>query len=151
MHLPADPSVMQEYAHYDDVVAEVRAHLVQRAEAAKVAGVREVWIDPGIGFGKRARHNLLLLRHLDALVATGFPVAVGTSRKSFLGALAPQADGTPAPPTDRLEATVATTTWAVLHGAELVRVHDVAPAVHAAFLAGWTGDRDATTTSAVAP
>jgi dihydropteroate synthase len=150
MHLPADPSVMQEYAHYDDVVAEVRAHLVQRAEAALAAGVREVWIDPGIGFGKLARHNLLLLRHLDALVTTGFPVAVGTSRKSFLGGLAPKADGTPAPPADRLEATVATTTWAVVHGADLVRVHDVAPAAQAVCLAGWTGDQDAATSRAVA-
>jgi dihydropteroate synthase len=151
MHLPADPSVMQEYAHYHDVVAEVRAHLVERAEAAIAAGVREVWIDPGIGFGKLARHNLLLLRHLDALVATGFPVAVGTSRKSFLGGLAPQADGTPALPADRLEATVATTTWAVVHGAQLVRVHDVAPAAQAVCLAGWTGDPGATTTNPGAP
>jgi dihydropteroate synthase len=154
MHLPADPSVMQEYAHYGDVVAEVRDHLVERAEVARAAGVSEVWIDPGIGFGKLARHNLLLLRHLDALVATGFPVAIGTSRKSFLGALAPQADGTPAPAGDRLEATVATTTWAIVQGAALVRVHDVAPAVQAAYLAGWAGDAatiSSISTSAVRP
>jgi dihydropteroate synthase len=151
MHLPADPSVMQEYAHYDDVVAEVRDHLVQRAEVARAAGVSEVWIDPGIGFGKLARHNLLLLRHLDALVATGFPVAIGTSRKSFLGALAPQGDGTTAPAGDRLEATIATTTWAIVHGADLVRVHDVAPAVQAAYLAGWAGDPDTLTSGAVRP
>jgi dihydropteroate synthase len=151
MHLPADPSVMQEHAQYDDVVAEVRAHLVQRAEVAKSAGVSQVWIDPGIGFGKLPRHNLLLLRHLDALVATGFPVAIGTSRKSFLGTLAPQPDGTGAPPADRLEATVATTTWAIVHGAELVRVHDVAPAVHAAYLAGWAGDADTSAQVAARP
>jgi dihydropteroate synthase len=136
MHSPADPSVMQQHARYADVVGEVRAYLVQRAELGRLAGVAEVWIDPGIGFGKTGHHNLLLLRHLDALVATGFPVLVGTSRKSFLGRLSPDPDGAPAPPTDRLEGTVATTTWAILQGADMVRVHDVAPAVQAAVLAG---------------
>jgi dihydropteroate synthase len=135
MHTPADPSVMQEHAHYADVVGEVRDYLVERARSARSAGVADVWIDPGIGFGKTARHNLLLLRHLDALVATGFPVLIGTSRKSFLGRLAPDESGAPAPATDRLEGTVATTTWAIVQGAEIVRVHDVAPAVHAAVLA----------------
>ncbi len=136
MHMPADPAVMQQYARYDDVVAEVRDHLMERARLATSAGVDELWLDPGIGFGKTARHNLLLLRHLDVLVATGFPVVIGTSRKSFLGSVAPQPDGTPAPPLDRLEATIATTTWALVHGADVVRVHDVAPAVQAAYLVG---------------
>ncbi len=136
MHTPADPSVMQQHAQYTDVVGEVRDYLSRRAEAARAAGVTEVWIDPGIGFGKTARHNLALLRYLEVLVATGFPVLVGTSRKSFLGPLAPGASGDPAPPTDRLEGTVATTTWAIVHGADIVRVHDVAPAVQAATLAG---------------
>jgi dihydropteroate synthase len=138
MHMPADPTVMQAYARYDDVVVEVRDYLVQRVEQARSAGVGEVWIDPGIGFGKTARHNLLLLRHLDVLVASGIPVVIGTSRKSFLGALAPEPDGNPAPPLDRLEATIATTTWAIVQGAEIVRVHDVAPAVEATVLAGPT-------------
>jgi dihydropteroate synthase len=135
MHTPADPSVMQEHAHYRDVVTEVRDYLVGRAVAARAAGVADVWIDPGIGFGKTARHNLLLLRHLDVLVATGFRVLIGTSRKSFLGRLAPDANGDPAPATDRLEGTVATSTWAIVHGADIVRVHDVAPVVQAAALA----------------
>jgi dihydropteroate synthase len=134
MHLPADPSVMQQHTHYDDVVAEVREHLVGWAQTARAAGVSRLWIDPGIGFGKTARHNLLLLRHLHALVATGYPVLVGTSRKSFLGVLAPRPDGSPAPPDDRLEATVATTTWAMAQGVDVVRVHDVTPAVQAAYL-----------------
>ncbi len=141
MHMPADPSVMQAHARYDDVVVEVRNHLVRRAGQARSAGVHEVWIDPGIGFGKTARHNLLLLRHLDVLAATGFPLVIGTSRKSFLGALTPEPDGRPAPPLDRLEATIATTTWAILHGADIVRVHDVAPAVQAAALAGFGSSR----------
>lgn len=135
MHMPADPEVMQRHAHYDDVVAEVRAYLVQRADEATRAGVERVWIDPGIGFGKTAEHNLSLLRHLDELVATGFPVLVGTSRKSFLGRLAPDARGEPAVPSDRLEGTVATTTWAITRGADIVRVHDVRPVSQAVRLA----------------
>lgn len=135
MHMPADPEVMQQHARYDDVVAEVTAYLVDRADKATGAGVAQVWIDPGIGFAKTAAHNLTLLRHLDALVATGYPVLVGTSRKSFLGHLAatPGPDGSPvpAPPDDRLEGSVATSTWAALHGADVVRVHDVRP-VHQA-------------------
>jgi dihydropteroate synthase len=135
MHTPADPAVMQQHAHYADVVGEVRDYLVGRAEAARLAGVADVWIDPGIGFGKTARHNLMLLHHLEGLVATGFPVLIGTSRKSFLGSLSPDPAGAPASPDDRLEGTVATTTWAIVKGADIVRVHDVAPAVQAAALA----------------
>jgi len=141
MHMPADPSVMQRHAHYEDVVAEVRDYLVERAERARAAGVTDIWIDPGIGFGKTARHNLLLLRHLDQLVSTGWPVLVGTSRKTFLGTLAPDRDGSSAPTGDRLEATVATTAWAMVQGARMVRVHDVRPAAEAAFLATSRTDR----------
>ena len=136
MHMPADPEVMQQHAHYDDVVAEVKAYLVERARRAADAGVEKVWVDPGIGFGKTAEHNLSLLRHLDELVDTGLPVLVGTSRKSFLGRLTPDAGGEPSGPSDRLEATVATTAWAISRGADVVRVHDVRPAVQAARLAG---------------
>ena len=135
MHMPADPEVMQQHAHYDDVVGEVRAYLVQRASEAVRAGVQRVWIDPGIGFGKTPDHNLSLLRHLDELVGTGFPVLVGTSRKSFLGRLVPEGGGTPSGPSDRLEGTIATTTWAITRGADVVRVHDVRPASQAARLA----------------
>ena len=141
MHMPADPSVMQRHAHYEDVVTEVRDYLVDRAERARAAGVTDIWIDPGIGFGKTARHNLLLLRHLDQLVGTGWPVLVGTSRKTFLGGLAPERDGSLAPTGDRLEATVATTAWALAQGARMVRVHDVRPAAEAAVLARGSRDR----------
>ncbi|MGH9115435.1 MAG: dihydropteroate synthase [Acidimicrobiales bacterium] len=134
-HMPADPSVMQQHAHYRDVVAEVREYLDARAAVARAGGVGEIWIDPGIGFAKTARHNLLLLRHLDELVATGWRVLIGTSRKSFLGGLAPRPDGTVSGPGDRLEATVATTTWAIVQGVDMVRVHDVAPVAQAARLA----------------
>jgi dihydropteroate synthase len=147
MHMPADPTVMMRHTSYEDVVSEVRDYLVERAEMGARAGIERIWIDPGIGFGKLAEHNLSILRHLDVLVATGWPVVVGTSRKSFLGRLSPQADGSPAPPDDRLEGTVATTTWAVVHGADRVRVHDVAPAAQAVRL--FTPDAELTAPSLV--
>jgi len=126
MHMRGDPRTMQRDPRYDDVVGEVREFLVSRAEAAVEAGVREVWIDPGIGFGKTVAHNLSLLRRLSTLVATGYPVVVGTSRKSFLGTLA---EG--APVTDRLEGSLATAVHAVAQGARMVRAHDVEPTVQA--------------------
>jgi dihydropteroate synthase len=90
-----------------------------------------VWIDPGIGFGKRLEHNLALLANLDELVATGFPVLVATSRKSMLGTLAARADRArqPAPTNDRMEGSLATATWALWRGAAMVRVHEVAETV----------------------
>lgn len=132
MHAQGEPATMQDAPTYGDVVAEVRDHLVERATAARAAGVPEVWIDPGIGFGKTAEHNLTLLAHLDALVATGFPVLVGTSRKAFLGGILAASDGAdaPAPTDDRLEGSLATATWALACGAGMVRVHDVRAARH---------------------
>src|SRR5437867_3674444 len=115
----------------DVVVGEVRDFLRARADKAVAAGVDEIWIDPGIGFGKTAGHNLSLLRHLDVLVATGFPVVVGTSRKSFVGRLTGDA-----PVYDRLEGSLATAVWCMLQGARMVRVHDVRPTVQAATIVG---------------
>lgn len=126
MHMRGDPSNMQSGPVYGDVVTEVRDFLVDRAGKAVDAGVGEVWIDPGIGFGKTEEHNLSLLRHLPTLAATGFPVLVGTSRKSFLGRLA---GGSAVD--DRLEGSVTTAVWAIAHGASMVRVHDVAATVAA--------------------
>ena len=134
MHMRGDPTTMQDDPHYDDVVAEVRDHLVARARAAAAAGVADAWIDPGIGFGKTLDHNLALLAHLDVLVATGFPVVVGTSRKTLLGRLQARADGPGAdlpPPGDRLEGSVATAVWAWRAGAAMARVHDVAATARA--------------------
>jgi dihydropteroate synthase len=136
MHMKGDPRTMASLAAYDDVVAEVRDFLLERAERASSAGVQEVYIDPGIGFAKHSRHNLTLLAHLDALVATGWPVVVGTSRKSFLGPLMADRGGEPPPATDRLEGSLATAAWALTQGVTVVRVHDVAPTVEAARLAG---------------
>ena len=133
MHAQGDPTTMQHEPRYDDVVAEVGDFLEERAEWALAAGVVEVWIDPGIGFGKTAAHNLALLAHLDELVATGHPVMVGTSRKAFLGRLLGASDGVegPVPTDDRLEGSLATATWALAAGAGMVRVHDVRAARHA--------------------
>jgi len=130
MHMQGTPGTMQQAPRYDDVVGEVRAFLVERATAARDAGVDEVWIDPGIGFGKTAEHNLSLLKHLGALVDTGFPVVVGTSRKRFLQGLIG------AGPDDVLEGTIATCVAAMQAGARMVRVHDVRPAVESARLVG---------------
>ena len=137
MHSPADPSVMARHVHYVYVVDEVTSSLVDAAEDALSAGAPRVWIDPGIGFGKDLDGNLDLLAHLDQLVTTGWPVALGTSRKSSLGILSGQADRLidPAafdPPTeDRLEASLATAVWAATAGVEMLRVHDVALTVEA--------------------
>lgn len=136
MHMLGDPRTMQVNPTYGDVVREVSDFLVARADAAVAAGVEEVWIDPGIGFGKTTAHNLSLLRHLDVLVSTGFPVVVGTSRKRFLGTLLAEADRPKPPETvpseDRIEGSVASAVWAMVQGARMVRVHDVRATVHAA-------------------
>lgn len=138
MHAQGEPATMQRAPRYGDVVREVRDLLVARATSALAAGVPEVWIDPGIGFGKTSAHNLTLLARLDELVATGLPVLVGTSRKGFLGALLGRSDGVevPVPVDDRLEGSLATATWAMACGARMVRVHDVRATVHAARVVG---------------
>jgi dihydropteroate synthase len=124
VHMQGQPQTMQRAPHYDDVVGEVGSFLVERAERALAAGVSEVWVDPGIGFGKLPAHNLQLLHRLDELVAAGHPVLVGTSRKAFLGALTGGAAAE-----DRVEASVATAVAAAVAGAQMVRVHDVRPTV----------------------
>jgi len=143
MHMQGTPRDMQHHPHYDDVVAEVHRCVLDRAAAAAAAGVGEVWVDPGIGFGKTAEHNMTLLAHIgtlaDAAAAAGFGVMVGTSRKSFLGRFGATGDG-PVPVGDRLEASLATATWCMVRGAGMVRVHDVAPSLQAARLVGLAGE-----------
>ncbi len=162
MHMLGDPRTMQEHPRYDDVVADVGRFLVERADLALAAGVTEVWIDPGIGFGKTTEHNLELLARIDELVATGHPVLVGTSRKRFTGELGARSDASPGPrlrldrdpawsragglmtvpfdaPTavdDRLEASLATATWCMAAGVSMIRSHDVAATVQAAVVVG---------------
>ena len=136
MHMKGDPSDMMSRAQYDDVVAEVRAYLQSRAERAASAGVREIWVDPGIGFAKTTEHNLTLLRRLGELVSAGWPVAVGLSRKRFTGSVASGREEAPAPVEDRLETSLAGAVWAMLQGVAIVRSHDVRAVVDAASLVG---------------
>lgn len=136
MHRQGMPKDMQRAPHYDDVVGEVHAALAKAAAAARSLGVEELYIDPGIGFGKTGAHNLALLAALGRLVATGEPVLVGASRKRFLGLLAAPAGAPPWPPEDRLPGSLAVASWAMLAGAAIVRVHDVRATVQARELAG---------------
>ncbi len=134
MHMQGEPATMQLQPTYTDVVAEVCAFLERRAAQAAQAGVTEVWIDPGFGFGKTVEHNLDLLAHLDRVVALGHRVLVGTSRKATLGQLLADSDGVAEPvgPEDRLAGSIASEVWAMHLGAAMIRVHDVKAAVQAA-------------------
>ncbi len=160
MHMLGEPRTMQREARYDDVVSEVKAFLEERMAFAVAEGVAEerILLDPGIGFGKTASHNLELLRRLGELVAIGRPLVVGTSRKTFLGRVAAVAAGggdldevAPLPPEARLAGTIATNVMAFERGAAVFRVHDVAPvrdalAVAAATLGGrWSPSPETTT------
>ena len=122
MHMLGTPRTMQEDPRYDDVVAEVRAFLAERIEAAVAAGIgeRRIWVDPGIGFGKTVEHNLELLRRLRELRELGRPILVGSSRKSFIGKI------TGREVDERLGGTIASNVLALANGADGVRVHDVA-------------------------
>ncbi len=133
MHMAGEPGTMQDDPRYDDVVAEVLDHVIEAADRGRTVGVDEIWIDPGIGFGKTFDHNWSLLASLERFVETGLPVAVGTSRKGFLGAALAEADGTPEPAAvdDRLEGSLTTAVWAASVGVALLRVHDVAATVAA--------------------
>ena len=135
MHMLGDPRTMQQDPRYEDVVSEVKAFLEERLAFAVGEGVSEerVWLDPGIGFGKTAAHNLELLRRLGEIAAIGRPVVVGTSRKSFLGKLAGGK-----PEAERLPGTIATNVLAFERGASIFRVHDVAPVVDALAVAAAT-------------
>jgi len=145
MHRQGTASDMQRDPRYGDVVAEVRTHLLALLDRARSAGVDEVWLDPGIGFGKTVGHNLSLLAHIGELVgaaeARGARVLVGTSHKWFLGAIGSPGED-PLPPAERADGTLASSTWAMAEGVHMVRVHDVAAAVQAARLVGRAGERE---------
>lgn len=125
-HMRGEPRTMQDDPRYRDVVDEVRAFLEQRAAFAVSRGVapERIQIDPGIGFGKTADHNLELLRRLDEIAALGFTLVVGASRKRFLGALTGRERAS-----ERVAATVAANVLAYERGARVFRVHDVAETV----------------------
>jgi dihydropteroate synthase len=133
MHWRGHSRDMQQLAHYDDVVTEVRDELSARVDAALAAGVSSdaLVLDPGLGFAKTGAHNWALLARLDALQSLGLPVLVGASRKSFLGRLLAGPDGTPRPVDEREDATLAITVLAAQAGAWGVRVHEVRASVDA--------------------
>ena len=134
MHMLGEPRTMQVDPRYDDVVSEVKAFLEQRMAFAVARGVAEerILLDPGIGFGKTAEHNLELVARVDELVALGRPVVIGTSRKSFLGRITGRAVD------DRLAGTITTNVLAYERGARVFRVHDVAPVYDGLVIAGAT-------------
>ncbi|OHB60199.1 MAG: dihydropteroate synthase [Planctomycetes bacterium RBG_13_46_10] len=123
MHMQNSPATMQLEPTYDDVCSEVLGYLLERAEKAQEAGVEKgkIFIDPGIGFGKTAEHNLELLRNIDVFVNSGYRVLLGTSRKSFIGTLTGKKS-----PKERIFGTAATVALAAAAGVSIVRVHDVA-------------------------
>jgi dihydropteroate synthase len=121
MHMQGTPRTMQADPTYADVVDDVRAFLAERIEEATTAGIAEerIWVDPGIGFGKTVEHNTELLRRLGELRDLGRPIAIGTSRKSFIGKL------TGREVEDRIGGSIASNVLALRAGAEMLRVHDV--------------------------
>lgn len=135
MHMQGEPRTMQADPRYQDVVAEVRDFLIERAGACERAGVPRgrIYIDPGFGFGKTVEHNLRLLAELGVLAATNYPVMVGLSRKSMIGTLLDR------PLDDRVHGSVTLALMAYLNGARLIRVHDVAPTVDALRVAEHVG------------
>jgi dihydropteroate synthase len=128
MHSRGTPDTMRSLTQYDDVVSYVGAFLRRRAGELASSGVPPdaIVLDPGFGFAKNPEQNLLLLNRIDELLALGYPLLVGTSRKSFLGAILGLPEG------ERLEGTAATVAWSVAKGVQLVRVHDVVEAVRIA-------------------
>jgi dihydropteroate synthase len=122
IHSQGTPKTMQDNPYYDDVIQEVIDALKERINAALKACIKKenIVIDPGIGFGKRKQDNLDLLAHLDALVALGFPVLLGASRKRFMGTLCDVTESS-----ELVTATAVTTALGVMAGVRIFRVHDV--------------------------
>ena len=127
MHMKGRPRTMQQAPQYDDVVNEIYNSLQKSIEVAESEGIAadRIIIDPGIGFGKTIEHNLEILRRLSEFRGLHKPLLIGTSRKSFIGKILEL------PVTERVEGTTATVCWAIAHGADIVRVHDVKANVRA--------------------
>jgi dihydropteroate synthase len=124
MHMLGTPRTMQADPRYGDVVAEVRDFLAAQARVALAAGIdrESIMVDPGIGFGKTVDHNLELIRNLPVLARLGYPVLLAASRKAFIGKITGREK-----PADRLWGTIGVHALAAALGADMVRVHDVAP------------------------
>ncbi len=137
MHAGGPSATMQNDPTYDDVVEEVHACLVDAVARGQAAGVEQIWVDPGVGFGKTLEHNLDLVANLDMFTALA-PVLLGVSRKRSIGDLHAASDATghgggpePVPTDDRLAGSLAIATWGSFLGLDMVRVHDVRATVHA--------------------
>lgn len=120
MHIQGTPKDMQKDPKYDDVVYEVSQYLKESASIAMNAGIEQIILDPGIGFGKDLKHNLSLIKNISSICDLGFPVLIGTSRKSFMNKIHPT------PMEERIEGSIASAAYAVINGASIVRTHDVA-------------------------
>ncbi len=129
MHMQGDPKTMQQTPTYGDVVGDILRFFQERIEVATMHGIHDIILDPGIGFGKTVEHTLEILRRLREFTIFGFPLLVGVSRKSFLGAI------TGLPVHERLPPTIAANTLAIAHGASILRVHDVGTCRKAADIA----------------
>ena len=131
MHMLGTPKNMQNNPHYENLLYEVKSFLEERIKAAVSGGIKKenIIIDPGIGFGKRQEDNLCLLKNLNFLEELGQPILVGPSRKSFIGNVLNL------PPQDRIEGTIASALISLLHGANILRIHDVAAVKRAAQVA----------------
>jgi dihydropteroate synthase len=119
MHMKGTPKTMQLNPIYQDVLGEIKQFFQDRIAAAHASGIKQIIIDPGIGFGKTVEHNLQILNHLSTFQTLDCPILVGPSRKSFLGTI------TGLSVTERLEGTVAAVSVAIINGAHIIRVHDV--------------------------
>ncbi len=129
MHMKGTPRDMQTNPIYTDVIKEIQESLGESIGIARNAGIREdnIIIDPGIGFGKTVEHNIEILKRLDEFKVLGYPICIGTSRKSFIGKILGSDD-----PADRLAGTIATCVISIMKGASLLRVHDVKETIQAA-------------------
>lgn len=133
MHMLGEPRTMQDDPRYDEVVTEIADFLEEARARGRAAGVPRTWVDPGIGFGKSTEHNLVLLRDLEKLTSVGGDIAIGVSRKRFIGELHASSDESAFVGTgDRLAGSVLAAVWAMRMGAHIVRVHDVRATVAAA-------------------
>ncbi len=119
MHIKGTPNKMQVNPHYSDLVKEIYDYLAEAVDVARKKGIKQIMIDPGIGFGKTVEHNLELISRLDEFHNIGVPILIGVSRKSFIGKILETAVEA------RLEGTAAAVTASIIHGADIVRVHDV--------------------------
>jgi dihydropteroate synthase len=119
MHIKGTPKDMQKDPHYDDVISEIKEYLKNGIEKAKSAGIEQIIIDPGIGFGKTFEHNIEIIKNLKEFKTLGYPVLIGTSRKSFISKIYEST------PSERTEGTLVSNAMAVINGANILRVHDV--------------------------